>query len=44
MPTVTFSIPASVLRSQHYSLELEGTGARGETEVAGSYVFQVVRR
>ena len=44
MPTVTFSIPASVLRSQHYSLELEGTSASGETEVAGSYVFQVVRR
>jgi hypothetical protein len=44
MPTVALSIPASVLRSQHYSLELDGTSARGETEVAGSYVFQVVRR
>jgi hypothetical protein len=44
MPTVAFSIPASVLRSQHYSLELNGTNAGGEAEVAGSYVFEVVRR
>ncbi len=44
MPTVAFSIPASVLRSQHYSLELNGTNAGGQAEVAGSYVFEVVRR
>jgi hypothetical protein len=44
MPTVALSIPASVLKSQHYSLELNGTSASGEAEVAGSYVFQVVRR
>ena len=44
MPTVALSIPAGVLRSQHYSLELNGTNASGEAEVAGSYVFQVVRR
>jgi hypothetical protein len=43
-PAVALSIPAGVLRSQHYSLELSGTNARGEAEVAGSYVFQVVRR
>jgi hypothetical protein len=44
IPTVALSIPASVLNSQHYSLELNGTTASGEAEVAGSYVFQVVRR
>ena len=44
MPTVAFTIPAGVLRSQHYSLELNGTSASGEAEVAGSYVFEVVRR
>jgi hypothetical protein len=44
MPTVALSIPASVLKSQHYSLELSGTSASGEAEVAGGYVFQVVRR
>jgi hypothetical protein len=44
MPTVAFTIPAGVLRSQHYSLELNGTSASGQAEVAGSYVFEVVRR
>ena len=44
MPTVALGIPASVLKSQHYSLELNGTSANGEAEVAGGYVFQVVRR
>jgi hypothetical protein len=43
-PTVALSIPAGVLRSQHYSLELNGMSASGEGEVAASYVFQVVRR
>jgi len=44
IPTVALSIPATVLKSQHYSLELNGTNASGESEMAGSYVFQVVRR
>jgi len=38
------AIPAGVLKPQHYSLELNGTNASGDAEVAGSYVFQVVRR
>jgi hypothetical protein len=44
VPTVPVVIPASVLKAQHYSLELNGLGANGDAEVAGSYAFQVVRR
>jgi len=43
-PRAALGIPAGVLKPQHYSLELNGTNASGDAEVAGSYVFQVVRR
>ena len=44
VPTVSIVIPAAVLKTQHYSLELEGITSAGGSEVAGSYVLQVVRR
>lgn len=44
VPTVSIVIPATVLKTQHYSLELEGITSAGGSEVAGSYVLQVVRR
>jgi hypothetical protein len=44
VPTVSAIVPASVLKAQHYSLELDGVSAGGSTEVVGTYVFQMVRR
>ena len=44
VPTVSLTVPASALKAQHYSIELDGLPAAGGTEVAGSYTFQVVRR
>lgn len=42
--TVSVVIPATVLKAQHYSLELDGLGVASSAEVVGSYAFQVVRR
>jgi hypothetical protein len=44
VPTVSVIVPASVLKAQHYSLELNGVSAGGSAEVVGTYVFQMVRR
>ena len=43
-PTVSVTIPASVLKAQHYSVELEGLGAADLEDVVASYVFQIVHR
>ena len=37
-------VPASVLKTQHYSLDLSGRGADGSAEIVGSYAFQIVPR
>lgn len=37
-------VPASVLKPQHYSLDLSGRDDTGRTDVVGSYVFEVVPR
>jgi hypothetical protein len=44
VPAVSVIVPASVLKAQHYSLELDGVSAAGGAEVVGTYVFQMVRR
>jgi hypothetical protein len=44
VPTVSVIVPASVLKAQHYSLELDGLSVGGGAEVVGTYVFQMVRR
>lgn len=43
-PTISLLIPSTVLKTQYYSLELNGITAAGTADVIGSYVFQVVRR
>lgn len=40
-PAVTVSVPASVLKPQHYSLELSGRRAAGASEVVGSYTVRI---
>ena len=44
VPTVSVIVPASVLKAQHYSLELDGLSPGGGAEVVGTYVFRMVRR
>jgi len=44
VPTVSVIVPASVLKAQHYSLELDGLSGGGGAEVVGTYVFRMVRR
>jgi hypothetical protein len=39
--SIAVSIPANVLRSQHYAVEVIGHGADGRHELAGSYAFEV---
>ena len=43
-PTLSIVVPASVLESQHYSVELVGRRAGGDDEIAASYAFRAVRR
>lgn len=40
-PTVSIVVPASVLKPQHYSLELAGLSAAGRAEVVGSYAVRI---
>jgi len=42
--SVSISVPAGALESQHYSLELTGLHGPDRAEVVGSYVFQVDRQ
>jgi hypothetical protein len=41
-PVVSVFVPASLLKPQHYSLDLSGRHAAGASAIVGSYVFQVV--
>jgi len=43
-PSVRVAVPASVLKLQHYSLDLSGGRAAGGEEVVGSYAFEIVPR
>jgi hypothetical protein len=43
-PAVTIIVPASVLKPQHYSLELIGQSAAGSAQAVGSYAVLVVFR
>jgi hypothetical protein len=40
--SISVLIPASVLKTQHYSLQLTGGGAAGSDEIVGSYAFRIV--
>lgn len=40
-PMVPINLPASLLKPQHYALQVEGVSASGETEMVGSYTFRV---
>jgi hypothetical protein len=42
--SVRVGVPASVLKPQHYSLDLMGRRRPAQTEVVGSYAFQIVPR
>ena len=43
-PSVRVGVPASALKPQHYSLDLTGRRRAAQTEVVGSYAFQIVSR
>lgn len=43
-PSIEVSIPSGLLKPQHYALDLTGRGTGTGSEVAGSYVFEVVPR
>jgi hypothetical protein len=36
------SVPANLLKPQHYSLELTGRNAAGRSEVVSSYTFEIL--
>jgi len=40
---VSIAIPAAVLASQHYLLEVAGLDAAGRVETLASYTFQITR-
>lgn len=43
-PSVFVLVPASLLKSQHYSLELIGQSAAGAAQTVGSYTVQISAR
>jgi hypothetical protein len=43
-PVVPVPLPKDLLNAQHYEVELFGVRPGGQTEFAGSYAFEVVRR
>lgn len=43
-PSVQVAVPAAVLKPQHYSLDVSGTGSAGRAEVVGSYAFEITPR
>jgi hypothetical protein len=43
-PTLSVSVPANLLKSQHYSLELTGRTLAGRSEVVSSYTFEILPR
>ncbi len=43
-PAIAVTVPASLLKPQHYSLELSGRNAAGAFDIVGSYAFQIQSR
>jgi hypothetical protein len=43
-PAIFVTVPASVLKPQHYLLELSGRNSAGAVDTVGSYAFQVLSR
>jgi hypothetical protein len=41
-PSLSVSVPANLLKPQHYSLELTGRNAAGRSEVVSSYTFEIL--
>lgn len=44
LPVVSIVVPAGILKSQNYFLELTGYGAGADAQVVGGYTFRIVRR
>jgi hypothetical protein len=42
--TIAVTVPASVLKPQHYSFDLSGRNAGGAVDIVGSYAFQIRSR
>lgn len=42
--SLTVSVPASLLKPQHYSLDLSARQASGDVELVGSYAFEIASR
>jgi hypothetical protein len=43
-PAIAVTVPATVLKPQHYLLELSGRNSAGAADTVGSYAFQVLSR
>jgi hypothetical protein len=43
-PAIAVTVPATVLKPQHYLLELSGRNSAGAVDTVGSYAFQVLSR
>ena len=43
-PAIAVTVPASVLKPQHYLLELSGRNSAGAFDTVGSYAFQIQSR
>jgi hypothetical protein len=43
-PFLRVVVPASVLKPQHYSLDLSGQRRGGDPETVGSYTLEIVSR
>jgi hypothetical protein len=44
IPSVFLTVPAALLKTRTYSLDLTGIGASGAAEAIGSYAFRAVRK
>lgn len=44
VPMIGINIPAALLKTQHYAIELDGVDRAGHQDIVGSYTFEVVRR
>jgi hypothetical protein len=42
--TIAVAVPATVLKPQHYLLELSGRNSTGALDIVGSYPFQIQSR
>jgi len=43
-PSISVLVPATLLKTQHYAVDLFARTANGNSQLAGTYAFEVVRR